>query len=446
MILKKDNIINFILIIIFKLLLEFSYIYVINPVWGYYGFSLNINYLKLFESYLWVLVIYIFLPKKEDKVSYLVIKFTYIVTVIPILSIYALKNESSQYLRPFIISYLITVLIVNYHPRIKAKNKIVGNNKMLFSVILLVYIYTYFSMIRVNGLPNFQLLDISKVYEYRFNIGYPLFTRYLVPWQAKVINPFLIALFYNKRNYNKMSLIIVNQIVLYMLTSHKGILFSPLLVVGVLYLINKGDFLKRMLIGINIIIIICLVVYTLNLSIWPVSLVVNRTFFLPAQIEFQYHDFFSKNPKLYLSEGQIGKLLGINSPYNMRAFNIIGDVYYNNPRTAANTGYLADAFSNLGYLGMIFYSIILGLILIFIDSISVKLPIQIVLATIIYPIMSLNDSSLLTVLLTHGLIVAIIVLLFYNCDVEGKIRKENHSNEKISFATKALLNYYIKYF
>lgn len=425
---NKELLIKFGLILVFKFLLEISYVFVVRKVWPDYGFPLIINYLKLLESYVILTIIFFIAPNKENKPSTIIITILYLITIIPLLSLYALEDESRIYMYLVATGFSLTIIIIRFLPQIKLI-RIKNGRLFLFIFITFITILTYALMIKDNGIPNLIALNILRVYEIRGNIYFSFsFITYLLNWQTTVINPFLIGLFYVKKHYKKMFLVIIMQIFLYLQTGHKTFLFSIPLIIGTIYLIRKKQFTNLLIKGFLGLTVICLISgmlfynYIKNINIIvPSALFTFRLLFLPAEIQFNYYDFFSNNPLMYFAESQIGKLFGTLSPYNMPSANLISDVYFNKPGMSSNTAYLADAYMNLGVIGVILYSMLLGLLIKIIDSISEKADFALTMSVFIYPMFYLTNVPLLTVILTQGLFLSIIIMLFYGNSKEDSV-------------------------
>lgn len=399
------------LLILYKILLDFSYVYYINPMYEYMGFTYNLNYFKLIESYLFLVYITICLPIQENQPSNIALNTLNIVMIIPVLSIYALKNESRLYLYGVIVSFLITIFIVRAFPRFSVKVNF-SMKKLLIFLFAINSILVYTAMFYFNGLPSLVLLDFNNVYKFRGNInyGYPIM-KYLVNWQANIINPFLIVL--NLENRNKVAFILVCflQLLIYLLTSQKAYLFYPIVMIFIILFIKWKKFIISSIYGIITIIIGSLTIYYFKISLMIPSLFINRTLFLPAQISFQYYEYFSSNGFVLLSHSIFEKLFS-EPPYTLHPIKIIGKVYYTN--NWPNTGYLGDAFMNFGIFGMIVFSIILAIILIIIDSLSnsdIKKLISSVF--IVLFMILLTNSALLTNLLTGGILLYMLILYLY---------------------------------
>ena len=89
---------------------------------------------------------------------------------------------------------------------------------------------------------------------------------------------------------------------------------------------------------------------------------------------------------------------------------MIGEVYYNNPNTAANNGFISDAYLNLGWIGIIIMPFIIIWSLKFLDACSDGLDIKIFILSAITMSFIFISSSFFIILLTHGFIAVCIVL------------------------------------
>ena len=144
----------------------------------------------------------------------------------------------------------------------------------------------------------------------------------------------------------------------------------------------------------------------------PASLLIRRVLFVPAQLSFYYYDFFSKHQLMYLAESHLNPVL--SNPYTMPTVHLIGKIYYNSPAMAANTGYLGDAYMNFGFLGMLLFSVILGILVVIMDSITARTDITVAVGATIMPIYALVNGALFTVLGTRGLLLGMFIVWLYS--------------------------------
>jgi len=408
---RKKNVQELGLLLLFKALLEVAYVLFLSPNYEYAGFILDPNSIKFLESYIFLIFLYIFLPSGERKISAIGTKLLFVIIVVPMLSWYALADQPRAYLYASVMGFWITLLIIQIFPRIRIK-KPVGLTTPLLVGLGILSIGVYVILIKINGLPTLKALDFTKVYEIRHIVKWsPAVMGYLVPWQANIINPFLLSIAWYKRRYVALLGIIGLQLFLYLITAHKSFLFAPLLVGFVIYAIHRRKLLKLTLLGLIAGISGSLAVYAMGWSIIPASLFIRRALFVPAQLSFYYYDFFSKHQLMYLAESHLNPFL--STLYDIPIPKLIGQIYFHS-ECWANTCYLADAYMNFGFLGIFLFSAILGIVFIILDSIVAKTDITIAVGATIVPILSLTNGALFTTLGTSGLLLGMIIVWLYS--------------------------------
>ncbi len=404
---------TFVLLLIYKLILDLVYVEFVYKFFNYMGFILDFNIYKYFISFLWFFVVFIILPKDNKKPSSIFLQLHFIIMIIPMFTTYALANESDIFLALCCSLFIMQCLLLKIIPSIKLV-KVKNSYYIIYVLIILITGFVYVSMIRANGMPTLRALNLYKVYEIRAIVKYPFLMSYLVTWQGKVINPFLISISYISKNKKLLVISILMQILLYLIVAHKAFLFIPLAIIITVIIVQKSYFFSSA----SLLALLGTTSAFLSNKIWGnimiPSLAIRRFLFVPSQLKFYYYDYFSRNELLYFSEGLIGKIIGISSPYEIRSVNMIGYVYYNNIKTAANTGYLADAYADMGVLGMLVISILFSIILILINSISKNMKNELVVGLSVFSILALNDTALLTTLLTGGLLLLLLLLYLYS--------------------------------
>jgi uncharacterized integral membrane protein len=82
--------------------------------------------------------------------------------------------------------------------------------------------------------------------------------------------------------------------------------------------------------------------------------------FIPALLNQWYFDFFNGRP-FYFAESHVFNHF-VKSPYEMPVGFLLTKIYWNQPTVYANNGIVSDGFMNLGYWGVIIFSIIFSLL------------------------------------------------------------------------------------
>jgi len=410
------------LLLAYKILLDVIYVVFVAPFFGYSGFFLQVNGEKLLESYLFLILLFLFLPRGERKPSSVGVKYLFILAIVPMLSLYALNDASRFFLYLVVTGFLLTLLTIQMLPTIPIK-RIKNSDTVLFLGIGGMSFLVYALMIRLNGIPTLRALNLSAVYEVRATVNYgPSIMGYLVPWQAKVINPFLIAVTWYKRKYLGLLAVLGLQLILFLMTGAKLYLFSPLLLILLLYSIQKRCVFRLGMASVIAVILLSFIFYSVGGGIMVPSLLIRRMFFAPAITNFFYYDFFSQNELMHLSESKLGVLFARNplESYDMGSANVIGMLYGGGPQEHMNTGYIGDAYMNFGAPGVIIFSFVFGVVLLILDSIARNRNPVVVTALMVWSISNMINSALFTTMLTHGLLPMMLVTWMYASRRESK--------------------------
>lgn len=397
----------------YKFILDISVFTFIEKQYGYIGGITDFNIIKFFVSNFYLIIIYLIMPKKSERPSHVFLQLHLLIMIIPLLSLYGVQNKPSLYIGMVVIMFIMQSLIIRSSKKIKLM-KIKHSKRILVILITSISLFVYFSMIRANGLPSLRALNFFNVYEMRWNVRYPFLMGYLVHWQAKVINPFLITLSYLNKKPKLLTLAISLQLLLYLITTHKSFILIPVAIIIIVKVLDRYDFFKVITYLSGFGVAGSLVIYKLTDIIVIPFIVIYRLLFLPAQIKYYYYDFFSSNTFTYFSEGVIGKILGLRFPYEESTNNMISSIYFGMPQSAANTGYLADAYANGGFIGMFIMTLLLTLVFVMIDSLTIHIRKNVVVGLSIFSVLALNDLGLLTTLLTGGMLFLLLVLYLEN--------------------------------
>jgi hypothetical protein len=199
---------------------------------------------------------------------------------------------------------------------------------------------------------------------------------------------------------------------IYGITGLKSALFVVALVVPLYVLLAVR---RRRLFGLSAavaptaLILGSFVVDQLTTSGLATSLFVRRTLVLAGQLVADYYDFFSRNPTYALSRS-IFKSFG-PGPYDIDPPNLIGSVYFGNSSVDANASIWADAFANFGIAGILVFTMVLCLVLFVLDSVAFERDLRITGAIAGLLGLVLSNSALFTTILTHGIWLAIVLIL-----------------------------------
>lgn len=409
---NKDKVILAAGLFFLKLLLDFVYIEFIAAYFSHQGFKLNFkahNYI-----YLWAIFIAsIFLiGVKIRNARDLFISIAYFSVIMPIIVMAGLDyNRSISVVFVTIFTFYFISIISRL--RIFSNNQAIGlfkNNKV---IIILLAISVVFIVVWYLASGVSLNLNMRDVYIYRrenAELAAQGFMAYFTSWTYKIFNVTLFALTLYYRKYFLAGILFAIQIFFFAASAHKGVLFYPVLVLGVWFLFRKDFRSIKIIYALISILLITLIANYVFDEKFLASLIGRRVFFVPAHLTFTYFEFFDLNPKVYWSNSFLSSF--INYPYSLPMSFVIGE-YLGDEELGANNGFIASGYGHAGYWGVIFYSIIISLILSIINRISKNIPLWMMVSITLVPLRVLvTASDLPSTLLTHGLIVAVFLLLF----------------------------------
>lgn len=405
-------------VILFQLSFLSLYYVFLYPNYESMGFTFSSNIPKLIESVLLTAGVYVALPESDTSPSTVALRVLYVLMILPLFALYAVMDGPRPFIYAIAIGYVVTCSIVrlpieNYVQRASNRwvDPIPQSNFLVYAIVTGTTVAVYANIFYLNGLPPLMALDFSAVYEVRDAFVYgstPM--AYLLTWQAKVTNMFLIGVGWRRRRPSLIALGSVLQSVLYLYTGHKLFIFAPVLVLFVLYTRRNDGFLPSFLRVYLAASLVLFGTFVLTRDILPPFILIGRTYYLTAHIQFSYHEFFAAHQFVHLANSKVGFF--VENPYSRAIPRIIGDQYYIQG-TFANTGYTAAAFMHFGYVGIIAFSAVLGSLLKFVDWVDDYRVEGVTTVAILIPIYSLTQAGLTTVLGTHGLAFGIVLLLLY---------------------------------
>ncbi len=333
--------------------------------------------------------------------------------VVPLLSLFGF---GAQYADPaFVAAVLaclaIVVLVRHVVPAIRPPPPGAITRVIAGALLVAVAAYVYGALLVTGGLNRLNF-DLALVYEVRDELefaGFPL-ASYLIPWQAYVVNMALLAYFVHRGWKAAALFTLAAQLLLFGMTNYKSFLFAPVLVVGVLWMARSSLRLGwAILLGGALVVLTAWALYVLSEQALIPAIFVRRLFFVPAELHLWYYDFFSNpgHPFVTLSNSVLASVSLY--PYDQPVPPLIGWTY-TGTEVGANAGWMADAYAQFGFAGMGVFAVLLALLLRLLDGVSAGTSRQLATAVVAVPAMALVNSGLLTVLLTHGFGLAVLLL------------------------------------
>lgn len=378
--------------------------------WGYYGFYWKPNLLKIIEGLLIVIICATILPSRIKKPSDILVHIQLLFPVLPMLVLFGAEDLP----RLYVYFTILSLMLINYSRHcffINVKfNGLIKKNVLMYTCLIISFM-VLLTIIILGGLSylNFNPL---KVYDFRrvASSNLPAIYGFITPNITKVLLPFSLVLAVAGKNIIAAFLSILGSILMYGMLHHKGIIFYPIIVLCVYYIITKSDrFLLTIIASSNLILFISWIDTLIGGVTYIATIILRRMYFVPASANFGYYDFFSKNKFVMLSNSKITMGL-IDYPYKEPYQSLLGKLG-GFDEMWANTGWIGTSYMHFGYWGMLLFALFIGLLFNCIDSLAKSRGNALVTGLVLIPFFSLFISSdLPTALLTHGILLTIFLL------------------------------------
>lgn len=411
----KNRSLFFLLLFFFKLLSDSTYLDFLNKEFSIY-FDFEVNIFKYFLSLIFIFFFTFFTDYKSENISNFLRFFFLIFFFIPFTSVFSLGNYSTFVFLSVTLSFLI--IYINKIKMFKVSINFISF-KYLILTSLIIFAVFFYNLLNIGVLEHisFTFPEISNHRTIKGNLINQGPFSYISIWCYKVILPFLLIFYFYKKNYFISIFWIFIFFLLYSLSSVKSVLFYPFFSLSLFLYLKNFKNLHFFLIGIvSLFIINFILYYFLNYHVTYGSYIIRRIFYMPAIITFKYFQYFSLNDFVYWSDSILSFLK--TYPYYENTSILIGQKVFNLP-ASVNNNYISTGYMHAGIMGIIIYSVILMLILNFLDKNLNNKYNFVFVPIMINPFFSLFISSdLLTSLLTHGIILSILICIIINSKIK----------------------------
>lgn len=274
---------------------------------------------------------------------------------------------------------------------------------------------TYGLMFATFGV-HLRLLSFRDVYSVRavFSDQVPGALGYLINWQASVINPLLIAWGLTRRRWTLVTAGLLGDALIYSVTGFKSVLFTVLAVAGFLLAMRQRNARRLSAAGSRaafafaaVAAVACVIDKWQHGIAWT-SLLIRRMSLVVGTNTGYYFQYFTAWPQTHLAYGVTGWLLA-EAPVTPPAAQIASAVYHG---TVADpdANLWADGYANFGLAGVLAATLILAGFLWWYDRAARNADQMIAAVLIVVPSLGLANSALLTCLLTHGMLLALLLV------------------------------------
>lgn len=410
--------------VLYKVCVDYFFYKYLSVRYAYISGSATPNFEKFLCSWVSFFVIMLVSCKIANTNLKIASDFLIIISAIPSLSIYWMKNENTvafilicTYWLIFLLTSAFmskTTIGSNYEKKCNCFIMPKTNNIIIFMCFVWVVVTTLFFSYRYG---NFRLfVSFAEVYNYRMDAANYMSTieSYIYAWNTNIILPIcLIVHLYNK-SYLEITADLVMFLLAYSIYGNKFIFFECIYILGV-WIIAKLNLKEKISQVIALALSVAFgcfyIVRNTTIGLW-IQALLYRLLYIPTEAHYFYYDFFKNGEKLYLRqsvmryfcdnpyENAVSVLIGSSTKYNMTG-------NYNN----LNNGLFSDAYANFGIVGVLIYPIILVLIILVFANVMKEYDFTFRLALLFTLLGNVISTSLFQNLLTGGVVLGIGLLL-----------------------------------
>ncbi|MDE4455138.1 hypothetical protein [Psychrobacter sp. DAB_AL62B] len=384
----------------------------------------------MFVFYLVPVIIGIFIRKSIKKPSDFLSWIYFFLACIPTVSL-APYLASSFYTGFIVNSIVVLVSFFLIFIGVIDENKIVPkikgvNYKAMIIVVSIVTVFFIALLIKNYNFNFAKVIDLSifkDAYlirdEFRESkASSSALTSYAIFWLAKVLVPFFIC--YGLAFKKKYFLIIgvVLQVIIFSISAHKSFIFSVLLIFIIYILLVYRTTFYQWISALTLFSFTSIFLYKVFGFSFLVDVVVRRALLVPGVLSIWWVNYFDSHDYAYFNNSFLGNFFNGND--GLAAPFLIGKYYFGNEWTSANVNFAIDAYGNGGLIIVLVFLLLLLLILVVINKFAQggnNKKLFIILFTV-PTFWSFIETSFVSVLVTHGLFITFIIILFFRKNEE----------------------------
>ncbi len=407
-------IINIMAVIVYRLVLDAVYIKELSPHYAYSGFETHMLPLTYAASFVALVAFAPFVAQlgEQREASSILLTFLNYLYFIPLTSFWGCYGKAS--ITFFAVSFLYWAALLLWQfrlPRICIRPVSIKHSRgfwlvlSIASSLLVLFVSGRYAHFRLF----FEIFDMYSVYGVRAEAAeysMPRLFSYALSMMTICLS---MAMLHWSQQKKKIAVILLAVVYFfyYSIAAHKSVFFFLVLLFGV-YWLYRDWMLRYLPVELTA---ACLLMGTLSRlgMIALMSLFYRRFMYVPVYLSWKYFDFFSERPLNLMRDGLMGKV-GYHSIYSLKIVRLIGE-FCGTPESNCNNGLIGDMAANLPILlGLLIMPLVLLVVFRLLNAVSGRLDKRIVLPFCIFYAVAFVNGSWSTVLLSHGYLLACILL------------------------------------
>ena len=406
--------------LVYKGILDFIFLKYVGGAYAYFGIC--ISPVNIASGWLITIIMALVISEyyKGNTASSVMMVVFNMFYFIPMTTYCAYGGGSSSFLFWGIVYWALLSVLQLKLPVIawgrSGQSEMSGTKVLLLSAIAgipIVYVWVRYAKCRV-------LLRLGEIYQVRAEAaGYGLSTplRYLLNMMPIVL-ALLIVLALSRRQYAALAILLALVFINFSIAGHKTVIFFPFILIGG-YIFYRREMISIILPG-GVFLELAAIAEQLFGKGLIINLLFRRMGFVLAQLSDFYYKFFTGSSIDLFRQGIIGKL-GFDTIYSQSIANVIGN-NFETQVVNCNNGIMADAWANLGLIGIFVMPVVLVYCMRFLDFASHNVDARLIIGMVVYYSFAFANSQWSIVLITHGFALMCIILMFFPREQSSKIR------------------------
>jgi hypothetical protein len=397
--------------------LHYAYVHDIAPIFTYlqYGYRAPDPYFYGVAIGI-VIVLALLMPRHILRPSHLIVWSLYLIAVLPGVIVPqispALSQDDSFLLALWVAGCFLPVVLLGTRQTLRGFIPLVPVPPRRWWLLVALLWVVLMGIVLVYAGIKLTLPSFEDVYgvrgDFRVTESSDPALAYVVPLLDKVIDPLLIIRGLWYRRWGWAAAGTLGQVYLYSQQGSKTAILAPVAIVVAYFFLRSrrpsGPIIVAAAVAGSIGV---LLLDWWNASNTLTSDFVRRVLVTPGIVLTGYIQVFHDIPKAMLGYSVLRGIFPY--PYAKEPPDLVGAQFFGDPFTHANASWLADGYANFGYFGMIAATVVLILLLWAVDDATRGLPPRFACLVFLMPALALAESAILTALLTHGFIAAIIL-------------------------------------
>lgn len=397
--------------LIYVFVLHYTYVEFMAPTFGYLGFRARpqIDWFGYGVTIGSAALMSTMLPSVIRRPSDFLLWSTFVLSVAPSMTaaFYTDIVSASEAIKLALAvgaSFTSAVILARGGPRFTARLRV--HNHLAGAIVIGFSLLTYGYLATTTGL-QIRLVALTGVrdlrFEYRASVASAGIIGYLLPMQAYVVNPLIMARGLYRGRPSVFFTGVLGQVLLYSVAGHKMAILSPavVLLIALAYRVHPRLPGAAILYGVMGVALLSLGLDKFVTGGDLTLIFVQRLLLVPAGLVAAFVDVFGELEKAAWGYSFLAPF--VDYPYTVTPNYLVGAWFSGDASISANANFFADGFANYGYVGMAIETFVFVVILWLLDATLRHLPMPIVVSMLVLPALALANVSAFTVILSQGI-------------------------------------------